>query len=47
VAGLEKQMSDGSRWARVARRVEPKEKWAIAANERYEQFRDLTAAATA
>lgn len=47
VAGLEAQMSDGSRWARVARRIEPNEKWMTAANERYEQFRELTAEAVA
>ena len=43
VAGLEAQMSDGARWARVARRVEPEPKWSAAVGERYEQFRDLTA----
>ena len=43
VAGLEAQMGDGSRWARIARRVEPNAAWVDAANERYEQFRALTA----
>lgn len=43
VAGLEAQMSDGSRWARVARRIEPDDRWVTAASERYEQFRRLTA----
>ncbi len=43
VAGLEAQMSDGSRWARIARRIEPDDKWMHAANERYEEFRTLTA----
>jgi hypothetical protein len=38
-------MGDGSRWARVARRVEPRENWMTAAGERYEEFRELTAAA--
>jgi xylulokinase len=47
VAGLEGQMSDGSRWARVARRIEPDDRWAAAAKIRYEQFRTLTARATA
>ncbi|MEY2404029.1 MAG: xylulokinase [Acidimicrobiaceae bacterium] len=47
VAGLEVQMSDGARWARVARRVEPRTKWVDAANERYAQFRELTVVAVA
>jgi len=47
VAGLETQMSDGSRWARRARRIEPDERWAAAAKVRYEQFRTLTARAAA
>ncbi|HEX2384042.1 MAG TPA: FGGY-family carbohydrate kinase [Acidimicrobiales bacterium] len=47
VAGLEAQMSDGSRWARVARRIEPDDRWAAAAKVRYEQFRGLTAGAAA
>jgi xylulokinase len=42
VAGLEAHMSDGSRWARVARRIEPDDRWAAAAKVRYEQFRALT-----
>jgi xylulokinase len=42
VAGLEGRMSDGSRWARIARRVEPEDRWASAAKVRYEQFRALT-----
>ena len=45
VAGLEAQMSDGRRWAHVARRIEPDERWAAAAAERYEVFRALTAEA--
>jgi len=45
VAGLETRMSDGSRWARVARRIEPDDRWAAAAKVRYEQFRALTAGA--
>jgi xylulokinase len=44
VAGLEAQMGDGARWARIARRVEPRAKWFDAASARYEQFRELTAA---
>jgi xylulokinase len=47
VAGLEYQMGDGSRWARTGHRVEPNAKWQSAAGERYEQFRELTAAAAA
>jgi xylulokinase len=43
VAGLEAQMSDGRRWARVARRVEPDDRWAAAAADRYQAFRALTA----
>jgi xylulokinase len=46
VAGLDAQMGDGSRWARIARRVEPRSTWVDAAAARYEQFRELTAAAT-
>jgi xylulokinase len=45
VAGLEEQMGDGSRWARIARRVEPRDKWVTAAAERYELFCELTARA--
>jgi xylulokinase len=47
VAGLEEQMGDGSRWARIARRVEPRPQWVTAANDRYQQFRELSAAAAA
>jgi xylulokinase len=47
VAGLEAQMSDGARWARVGHRVEPDDAWSAAADERYERFRALTAAAVA
>ncbi|TML60003.1 MAG: xylulose kinase [Actinobacteria bacterium] len=39
--GLESQMSDGSRWARTARRVEPDPAWATACAGRYERFREL------
>jgi xylulokinase len=42
VAGLEAQMSDGRRWARVARRIEPDDRWAAAAADRYHAFRALT-----
>jgi xylulokinase len=45
VAGLEEQMGDGSRWARIDRRLEPRSKWVDAAAQRYSQFRELTAAA--
>ena len=47
VAGLDSQMSDGSRWARFGRRVEPDDSWSAAVDERYEQFRELTAKAVA
>jgi hypothetical protein len=40
-------MGDGSRWARIARRVDPDPKWVDATSERYERFRELTAAAVA
>src|SRR4051794_7603989 len=42
VAGLETQMSDGSRWARAGHRVEPDPRWAAAAADRYATFRALT-----
>jgi xylulokinase len=42
VAGLETTMTDASRWARVARTVEPREDWVEAAEERYDRFRALT-----
>ena len=47
VAGLEAQTSDGARWARIGRRVEPDGTWAHAVDDRYEQFRELTASAVA
>jgi xylulokinase len=47
VAGLEANMADGCRWARVARRVEPDDRWTAACASRYEEFRALTAAAVA
>ncbi len=40
-AGLETSLSDAARWARVARRVEPNEAWARAADERYRRWQDL------
>ena len=45
VAGLEAAMTDGSRWARTARTVEPDPAWVAAADRRYRRFRALTAAA--
>jgi xylulokinase len=45
VAGLEASMTDGARWARTARTVEPEPAWVDAAEERYRRFRALTAAA--
>ncbi|HEX6237608.1 MAG TPA: FGGY-family carbohydrate kinase [Acidimicrobiales bacterium] len=47
VAGLERAMTDGSRWARTGHTVEPDPRWAEAAEERYRRFRTLTAAALA
>ncbi len=47
VAGLDAQMSDGARWARTGRRVEPDARWAAAAETRYARFRALTADAVA
>ena len=46
VAGHETSMTDGSRWARTARTVEPDPDWVDAASARYERFRALTATAT-
>jgi xylulokinase len=40
--GLEKNMVDGSRWARVGRRVEPDPRWANAVADRYQEFRALS-----
>jgi xylulokinase len=45
VAGLEAAMTDGARWARTARTVEPDGAWVEAADERYQHFRARTAAA--
>ena len=45
VAGLEAQMSDGSRWAQVERTIDPDPAWSSHAARRYEVFRDLTDAA--
>ena len=45
VAGLESQLSDGARWARVERTVDPDPAWAPHAARRYAEFRALTAAA--
>jgi hypothetical protein len=36
-------MTEGRRWARVGRRVEPDPKWVPAVAERYERFRALAA----
>jgi xylulokinase len=43
VAGLEGAMSDGSRWARIVRTVDPDPRWLDPTAERYERFRILTA----
>lgn len=45
VAGLEGAMTDGSRWARTGRVVEPDPRWVAAAGARYERFRALGEAA--
>jgi xylulokinase len=45
VAGLEEQMSDGSRWARIERTIDPDPAWVPHADRRYAEFRALTAAA--
>lgn len=37
-AGLEQNLADASRWARTARRVEPDEEWAGAADARYARW---------
>lgn len=42
VAGFETSMTDGSRWAKTARTVEPDKAWQEAANGRYHRFRALT-----
>ena len=42
VAGFEESMTDGNRWARTARTVEPDKAWQEAAEERYARFRQLT-----
>jgi len=39
--GLETDMTDGRRWARVERRLEPDPRWVEPAHRRYERFRDL------
>ncbi len=44
VAGHEVSMTDGSRWARTARTVEPDPDWVDAAASRYDRFRSLTTA---
>ena len=45
VAGLEGAMTDGHRWARTGRVVEPDPRWLDAATARYRRFRALTEAA--
>ncbi|MEY2437902.1 MAG: hypothetical protein QOF97_2738, partial [Acidimicrobiaceae bacterium] len=36
-------MSDGSRWARIERTIDPDPRWLEPTAERYERFRTLTA----
>ncbi len=43
VAGLEQSMTDGRRWARTARTVEPDPRWVAPCQERYARFRARTA----
>lgn len=43
-AGLEATMTDGRRWARTARTVEPRPDWVEAMEPRYQRFLALTAA---
>ncbi len=47
VAGHESTMTDGARWARTQRTVEPDPAWVDAASDRYGRFLDHTAAAVA
>jgi xylulokinase len=42
--GLETEMTDGRRWARTDRRVEPDPAWAEAVDRRYRRFRELAGA---
>jgi xylulokinase len=37
-AGLEDALEGASRWAKVGRRIEPDERWRVAAADRYERF---------
>ena len=41
-AGLESSLDGAQRWARVGRRVEPDQRWAGAASERYARFLALS-----
>ena len=43
-AGLEEPtaMTEGGRWARTGRRVEPDARWSSAISARYDEFLDLT-----
>ena len=41
-AGLEESLDGAQRWARLGRRVEPDERWAAAASERYARFLALS-----
>jgi xylulokinase len=40
-AGLEASEADAARWARTSHRVEPRERWREAVEDRYRTFRDL------
>jgi xylulokinase len=46
VAGLEAQPSDGARWARTGRIVEPDPQFAAPCAERYDRFLALTTTAS-
>jgi len=41
-AGLEKEIGDAERWAKVGRRTEPDPAWVDATHERYEKFLELS-----
>lgn len=45
--GLETQMTDGARWVRVGRRVEPDPRWTVPADDRYQRFLELSPESTA
>jgi xylulokinase len=44
VAGLEQEANDARRWARIERRIEPRDDWMAPTAERYARFFELTQA---